>query len=69
MKAIKNPVEVEGMINAHIRDGAALCCYFAWLEKEVKNSGNVTEISGADKLEEFRRYAQNLGTLNQFKNY
>jgi Xaa-Pro aminopeptidase len=42
------------MINAHIRDAAAVCCYFAWLEKEVVN-GTVTECSGAKKLEEFRR--------------
>lgn len=42
------------MINSHIRDAAALCCYFAWLDKEV-HKGNVTEISGATKLEEFRK--------------
>lgn len=54
MKAIKNPVEIQGMINAHIRDAAAVCCYFAWLEKEVAR-GTVTECSGAQKLEEFRR--------------
>lgn len=54
MKAIKNPVEIQGMISAHIRDAAAVCCYFAWLEKEVPK-GHVTEISGAEKLEQFRR--------------
>lgn len=54
MKAVKNPVEVQGMINAHIKDGAALCCYFAWLEENVPK-GEVTEISGATKLEEFRK--------------
>ncbi|XP_071447927.1 xaa-Pro aminopeptidase 1 [Hetaerina americana] len=54
MKAVKNPVEIQGLTNAHVRDAAALCCYFAWLEKEVLR-GTVTEISGANKLEEFRR--------------
>ncbi|XP_072027401.1 xaa-Pro aminopeptidase 1-like isoform X4 [Amphiura filiformis] len=53
-KAVKNPVEIEGMRNAHIRDAVALCEYFSWLEKEVPK-GNITEISGADKLEGFRR--------------
>lgn len=53
LKAVKNHVEVEGMKNAHIKDAAALCCYFAWLEKNVPNGG-ITEVSGADKLEEFR---------------
>ncbi|XP_026292242.1 xaa-Pro aminopeptidase 1 [Frankliniella occidentalis] len=54
MKAMKNPTEVNGLINCHIRDGAAVCCYLAWLEKEV-SKGVVTEVSGATKLEEFRK--------------
>ncbi|XP_054726710.1 xaa-Pro aminopeptidase ApepP [Anastrepha obliqua] len=53
-KAIKNNTEIEGFINCHIRDGVALCRYFAWLEDSVQNGENVTEISGATKLEEFR---------------
>lgn len=53
MKAIKNPTEREGMRNAHIKDAIALCCYFAWLEKNIKNT-TITEVSGAKKLEEFR---------------
>ena len=36
------------------RDGAALTAYLAWLEKNVPK-GNVTEISGAEKLLEFRQ--------------
>lgn len=54
MKAIKNPVEMAGMENAHIKDAAALCCFFAWLEKEVESQRTVTEISAADKLAGFR---------------
>lgn len=54
MKAIKNPVEVEGLIKCHIRDGKALCQYFAWLENELDLGNHVDEISGASKLEEFR---------------
>lgn len=42
------------MRNCHIRDGVALCQYFAWLEKEVEESRYVDEISGASKLEELR---------------
>lgn len=53
-KAIKNKIEVEGFINSHIRDGVALCQYFAWLEQMVANKQPVDEISGATKLEEFR---------------
>ncbi|XP_044267997.1 xaa-Pro aminopeptidase 1 [Tribolium madens] len=53
LKAVKNPTEIKGMRNAHLKDGAALCCYFSWLEKNVKNGG-ITEVSGAKKLDEFR---------------
>ncbi|XP_066251051.1 xaa-Pro aminopeptidase 1 [Euwallacea similis] len=54
MKAVKNPTEVKGMKNAHIKDAVALCCYFSWLEKNVA-SGTITEVSGAQKLLEFRK--------------
>ena len=54
MKAIKNDVEAEGIRNSHIRDGVALVQYFAWLENEVSKNSKITEMSGADKLEEFR---------------
>ncbi|XP_050424258.1 xaa-Pro aminopeptidase ApepP isoform X2 [Adelges cooleyi] len=53
MKAIKNPVEIKGLINAHIKDGAALCSYFSWLEENI-SQGNLTEISAAEKLLSFR---------------
>ena len=35
MKARKNPVEVDGMRKAHIRDAAALCDFFAHFEEAV----------------------------------
>uniref|UniRef100_A0A7N8YEG4 Xaa-Pro aminopeptidase 1 n=1 Tax=Mastacembelus armatus TaxID=205130 RepID=A0A7N8YEG4_9TELE len=34
-KAVKNATEIQGMKMAHIKDAAALCEQFAWLEKEV----------------------------------
>jgi Xaa-Pro aminopeptidase len=36
-KAVKNEVELEGMRQCHIRDGAALSEYFAWLEDQLIN--------------------------------
>ncbi len=45
---------LKGMENAHIKDAAALCCFFAWLEKEVESQRTVTEISAANKLAGFR---------------
>ena len=55
-KAVKNNVEIEGFRACHIRDGAALTAFFAWLNQEVAVKGNteLNEVSVADKLEEFR---------------
>ena len=58
LKAIKNETELQGFINCHIRDSAALCSYFAWLEKEIPK-GTVTEVSGAERLLQFRQEMQN----------
>ena len=52
-KAIKNETEIAGIVASHIRDAAALCRYFAWLEANVP-SGSVDEISGAAVLEQYR---------------
>lgn len=54
-KAIKNNVELQGMRACHIRDGAALTEYFAWLEEELIEKGNkLDEVEAADKLEQIR---------------
>lgn len=60
MKAVKTDVEAQGMIDCHIRDGVALCQYFAWLENALDSGEFVDEISGATKLEEFRTYVSSL---------
>ncbi len=52
-KAKKNLTEISGMRNAHIRDGVALTSFLAWLSAEAPK-GNVSEISAATKLLEFR---------------
>ena len=54
-KAIKNETEREGMRQCHIRDGAALSEYFAWLEHELtEKKTTLDEVQAADKLEEIR---------------
>jgi len=52
-KACKNPVEIEGARKAHIRDGAALSRFLAWVSREAPN-GHLTEIEAAEALEGFR---------------
>lgn len=54
-KAIKNETELEGMRACHVRDGAALSEYFAWLEEELVEKGTkLDEVQAADKLEQIR---------------
>jgi Xaa-Pro aminopeptidase len=54
-KAVKNDAELAGMRACHIRDGAALIEYFAWLENELVNKKTVLdEVDAADKLEQIR---------------
>ncbi|KIX94283.1 uncharacterized protein Z520_09993 [Fonsecaea multimorphosa CBS 102226] len=53
-KAIKNPTELEGMRQCHIRDGAALIEYFAWLEEELHSGSWIDEVQAAEKLEAIR---------------
>ncbi|XP_045197728.2 xaa-Pro aminopeptidase 1-like [Mercenaria mercenaria] len=53
-KVRKNPVEVAGMKNSHIRDAAALISFLEKLEKEVKAGKVWTELSAAKDLERYR---------------
>jgi len=53
-KARKNPTEIAGTQKAHIRDGAALCSFLAWLDQAAA-SGGLDEITASDRLESFRR--------------
>ena len=53
-KARKNAVEIAGMEAAHLRDGAAMVEFLAWLDAEAPGGG-LTEISVVTALEGFRR--------------
>jgi Xaa-Pro aminopeptidase len=53
-KAIKTEAEIEGARAAHVRDGAAMVRFLAWLDATAP-SGRVDEVGAAIKLEEFRR--------------
>ncbi len=55
-KSIKNAVELQGMRDCHVRDGAALTSYFAWLEHQLMTKkATITEAEAADKLLELRK--------------
>ncbi|XGW19703.1 hypothetical protein V3C99_003501 [Haemonchus contortus] len=54
MKGVKNPVELEGMRNSHIRDSAALVSFLMWLENELLQGRSHSEIELASKIDSMR---------------
>lgn len=64
-KAIKNEAELTGMRACHVRDGAALSEFFAWLEDELINkSAKIDEVEAAEKLEAIRSKHQHFVGLS-----
>lgn len=53
-KARKNPVEVQGAVDAQRRDGAAVARFLAWLEAQP-HDGSLDEMTAARRLEDERR--------------
>lgn len=56
LKAVKNPVELGGIEKAHQRDGAAVCKFLCWFEK---NRTGLSELDVVAKLKEFRQQQEN----------
>ena len=54
MKAIKNKIEVDNLIKAHIKDGVAVTKFMYWLKKNIGKIP-MTEIIASDYLEEQRK--------------
>ena len=53
-KALKNEVEIEGMREIHVEDGAAMERFLYWLETSVGSGGRVSEWDAARRLGELR---------------
>lgn len=62
-KAVKNTVEIKNMKKAHIEDGVAMLKFMRYLKERVGKE-TMSEISLADKLEEFRRESKNFLDLS-----
>ena len=64
-KAIKNSVEIEGMRNCHVRDGAALTSFLAWLDRSTRPGSNVEvdELTAENTLAGYR------GTVDGYRGY
>ena len=63
-KAQKNPVELEGMRNCHVRDGSAVSRYLAWIDREVSDGKLYDEGQLSDQLESFRRELSDIHDLS-----
>lgn len=62
-KAKKNAAELQGMREAHLRDGAAMVRFLAWLDRKAPG-GSVTEIDAVVALEGFRRATNSLREIS-----
>ena len=70
MKTIKNDVEIKNQRNAYIKDGVALVKFFSWIDENV-DKVEISEISAADKLLEFRKEGdlfveESFGTISAY---
>ena len=54
LKAIKNPAELAHMRKIYLKDSVALTKFIYWLKTNI-GKVEITELSAADKLKEFRR--------------
>ncbi|MGY3571132.1 aminopeptidase P family protein [Vibrio paucivorans] len=63
-KATKNPVEIEGMKQCHLRDGAAMVEFLYWLDTEVAAGRLHNEAKLSDQLESIRRKDPTLKDLS-----
>ena len=57
LKSIKNPCEINHMIEAHKQDGLALTKFIYWIKNINKKI--ITEVDAQNKLEKFRKLSKN----------
>lgn len=63
MKAVKNPVELENIRKAHIKDARAMIRFIRWVKENIGKIP-MTELSASDYLEELRRQEEGLVDLS-----
>jgi Xaa-Pro aminopeptidase len=64
MKAIKTATEIKGARTAHVRDGAAVTRFLAWLDKAVAAGEAIDEITAVRTLEDMRAGSQALKEIS-----
>jgi len=63
LKAVKNAAELKGAGAAHLRDGAAVTRFLAWLDQEAP-SGEIDEIAAVCQLESYRYATKQLREIS-----
>ncbi|MGE0025392.1 MAG: aminopeptidase P family N-terminal domain-containing protein, partial [Hyphomicrobium sp.] len=64
LKAIKNATEIKGARIAHVRDGAAVARFLAWLDRAIAAGEKIDEITAVRALEEQRAGSQTLREIS-----
>lgn len=64
LKAIKNATEIKGARIAHVRDGAAVVRFLAWLDRAIAAGETVDEIAAVRALEAQRAGSQALREIS-----
>jgi len=64
LKAIKNATEIKGSRTAHVRDGAAVVRFLAWLDRAIAAGEAIDEITAVRALEEQRAGSQALKEIS-----
>ncbi|GJJ09346.1 hypothetical protein Clacol_003568 [Clathrus columnatus] len=59
LKAIKNEVELRGLEQAYVRDGAVYVRWLAWLEEKIRKGSTLTEYEATVRLSKFQNQGQN----------
>lgn len=58
LKACKNKTELQGVRNAHLKDGIALTKFLHWIDKTIQNT-DISELDVVEKLDLFRQEQEN----------
>lgn len=64
LKSVKNPTELTGMKECHMRDGVAMVSFLHYLKKRVDEDVFLDEVVLSDRLENFRRQDPNFIDLS-----
>lgn len=63
LKAVKNEIELRGLEQAYVRDGAVFVRWLAWLEERLRKGSATSEYEAVMQLSEFHQQGENFAGL------